>query len=225
MSLMFLIDATYLNKLPSDFRGIIVNHSKLIKDKAILPLIHADPATFEIRFAQAEKYLLSFMNHLSMLINSRYTNGAEISPNFIESFLLGLDQVRNEYSNLGREAITLTMLDAIDVFENYIKQSSGSTITLNSEHYRMGFQYYTSASVCVLPLDVIKKGHKPAKDKITNLLIEKCQENTSKLNDLVKFIQTEEDKQAIIQGRRDYAEGRVEKFSDVDKLLKSLEAP
>jgi LPS O-antigen subunit length determinant protein (WzzB/FepE family) len=224
MSLMLLFDATYLDKLPSDLRGVIVNHTKLFKDKAILPLVDADPATFEIRLAQAEKDLLSLMNHLFMLVNSRYTKGAEISSNFVESFLLWLDQARKEYSKFGREPITLTMLDAIDVFENYIKQSSASTFTLNVEHYRMGFQYYTSASVCVIAMDVIKKDDKPTKDKITDLLIEKCQENTSRLNDLVTFIQTEEDKQAIIQGRLDYAEGRVEKFSNVDELLKSLEA-
>jgi hypothetical protein len=221
LTLLFPNNA-FLDKLPSDIRENAITLTNLFKEKAIIPLVESDTTHFEEKFAQACYHLLNVMYNLSRLIESKYPRELDISSNLIEPLLIGLDELRRDYSNFN-DLISLTMMDAIDVVENYIRQVLGSTASLSPDYYFRILQYYVSLSVCMAALDLVKKNKRPTKEEIINLLVDRCDEITRGLNQLINAIQIEEDKQAIIEGRSEYAKGKAERFRTVDDMLKALD--
>lgn len=224
LTLLFLNNAV-LDKLPSDIREKAITLTNLSKEKAIIPLVDSDMIHFEVKFAQACNHFFNLMYNVYRLIESKYQNEQDIFlSNLFEDLFIALDELRRDYSSFD-DSLSLTVMDGIDITENYIKQVIGSTASLNPEYYYHVLQYYVSLSVCMAALDLIKKSNRPTKDNIVNLLVGRCEEDMRGLNQLINAIQIEEDKHAVIEGRHDYAEGKVKKFTNANEFFESLKSP
>jgi hypothetical protein len=90
--------------------------------------------------------------------------------------------------------------------------------------YTMVFEGFVNVSVCLSALWIDKTGEQHLKPDIKKILLEKFEDNTDILNNLVQKIQTGEDKKAVTEGRHEYAEGRTRKFNTVDEIHRALES-
>jgi hypothetical protein len=78
---------------------------------------------------------------------------------------------------------------------------------------------------CLSAFSLVKTDEKDIRHEIENLLIQKFEDNTEILNDMVNKIQIEEDKKAIMEGRHEYDEGKTNKLDSMDAILHALESP
>lgn len=194
--------------------------------KGILPLLESNLSNFETIFIQAGRYFYNYMFQISSIIISRYQNQEDnIIANVTELFFEGLNEARNEFSKIGDQRIVPLMMDSIDVIENFIKLSKMSTFALDPQYYTMAFEAFINVSVCLSAFWLVKADGKTMTQEIENLLIQKFQDNIEILNDLVNKIQIEEDKNAVMEGRHEYDEGKTNRFDSMDAILHALESP
>ena len=221
---LFLFNIKLLDKLPEDLRTAIIAYTNLCNEKGIIPLIDSSPTDFDNNFSQAIKYFYNSMLQIGSLIISKYQNQGDIASNLNESFYEGLEMVRRDFSKLGKEAVVVLMIDAIDVIENYIKVSNMSTYTLDPYYYTEAFEAYVNVVVSMSTYWLAKTNERSLSDEIEKLLVQKLEDSTEILNELVKTIQIQEDNKAVIEGRHEYMEGKAKKFDNMDKISDMLES-
>ncbi|SRR5215204_3058230 len=227
ISLLVLpLNIKIFDKLPEKIKGDFIAYAKFCNEKGIIPLLESNVVDFETRFAQAGKYLYNYILQVGMLIISRYPKeNEEIMSILEESMHDGLNEVRKELSTLEDERIVLLMIDAIDVIDNFIKQASMSTSALDPNYYMMAFEAYINVSVCMSAYWAVKSNGNLSTDRINDFLVQKFEENIDILNEIVKTIQIQEDKKAIVESRNEYVEGKAKGFANIGELFNSLDTP
>lgn len=202
--LMLPLNIKGFDKLPEEIKRDLIAYAEFCNEKGIIPLLESNVVDFETRFAQAGKYLYNYILQAGMLIISRYPKEREeIMSNLVGSMRHGLDEVRKEFSTFGDKGVVLLKLDAIDVIDNFMSSA------LDPDYYMMAFETYINVSVCMSAYWAVKSNEKLSTDRINDSLIQKSEENIDILNELIKTIEVQEDKKAIVEGRREYAEGKA----------------
>jgi hypothetical protein len=213
-------------KLPEDIRTTAIAYAKLSHEKGILPLLGSSLTDFETRFIQAGRYFYNYIIQVGSLIASRYEREEEYTVlNIPESLFDIIDGIHNELLRFGDEPAISLMMDGIDVIENFIRLSTMSTSDLDPSYYTMAFDAYINVSVCMSAFWAVRVNEMQLKHEIRELLVQKFEDNTDILNELVKAIQIQEDKKAVTEGRREYAEGKVKRFTDANEFFESLNTP
>jgi hypothetical protein len=218
--------APSLDKLPEDIRANIITSTELMKEKVIQPLLKSSPADFEIRFEEAGKHFLNYMYHIVSLITSSHKNEPNLSNNLADTYFSGLDFLENELSQSKDSWIASSMLDAIKSIRNYAIFTNDPNTNTNKPEYYPAFETYINILVCLFALTAILSSTEVSqanKERI-ELLIQKCKQSSKELNYYVQIIERNEDTEAVVEGRREYTEGKTESFNNVEDLLKALKS-
>lgn len=218
-------NVNWLNKLPEDVKTTVIAYANLTQEKGIYPLLESSKSDFEANFVQAGSYFYIYIFQISSIIESRYQNqDKDITLDMAESFFEGLDAVRKDFSKYSNESFFLLLMDSTYVIENFIRLFTMSTFALHPQYYIKAFEAFINISVCISSLLSVKTNASNLKPEIRNLLNQKFEDNTKTLNDLVENIQIEEDKKAVMEGRQDYTNGKIQTFSNMDEVLKTLKS-
>jgi hypothetical protein len=142
----------------------------------------------------------------------------------VELIFNGLDESRKEFSKFDSEPFFPLLIDSTYVIKNFIVLSNMSTLTLNPKYYTKAYEAFINISVCISALLSFKTTGKYVKQEIINLLYKKFEDYTYNLNELLNFIQKEEDRKIIMNGCCEYAENKTKKFDNIDELLEELKS-
>jgi hypothetical protein len=164
----------------------LVEHLNFLLNNAIIPLLETkDDVQFDLKYDQAVKQYFFYTIQIMYLFGYNKIN-EEQKPDVNKSFLIMLDFIRNDFSNVPDKNIRSQLLESIDNMEDYLLFASDQNIGINEPQYGSAIEYSSGIWICIFALYIALNDQKYS-DKI-DIIIKKCQEASKMLKDSVMKI-------------------------------------